>query len=101
MNNNHTPTPWTVKHGNFYEIHGNNIDPIAYIPEWSQGAYDAEFIVRAVNSHEALLDQLKGTAIALHYNVQHEGSGEHFQNCTHPMCVENKKSIAQASERGS
>lgn len=52
----HSPTPWKVWHGeNSLDItpEGNKNHLIASVPEWSQGHYNAEFIVKAVNSFES------------------------------------------------
>lgn len=104
----HTPMPWkhTTQPSGYNEktridcIIGNGGECVASCNSGSApNEANAAFIVCAVNSHEALLEQLKGTAIALHHNVEHEGSGEYFQNCTHPMCIKNQNAIAQAEAK--
>jgi hypothetical protein len=51
-NTKHTPTPWTSKGDQVIED-GEVVADCFQLPEGN-----AEFIVRAVNSHEALLDAL-------------------------------------------
>ena len=63
----HTPTPWEIKklHGNYegYVLLRNTGDGLRRIDFDKDGTFkedDAAFIVRAVNSHEELLEALKG-----------------------------------------
>lgn len=76
---NHTPTPWKVlgryangevKIGSMKPERGNEYCSYALIGTYT----DAEFIVRAVNSHEALVDVVKKLSSMCPSN---EGLGGH------------------------
>jgi hypothetical protein len=85
----HTPTPWKFEVMNnilgiplLYHINRGDI-------EVRSGLADAEFIVRAVNSHEALLETLKSIIESNSYWWQEVGwDDEDFKRAT--------KLIAQA-----
>jgi hypothetical protein len=58
----HTPTPWAIRHGSHYDYIHAPIDNeggigrfVAKLPDDEQGKRDAAFIVRACNSHAALV----------------------------------------------
>ena len=63
----HTPTPWTSG-GTIYEHmcadirQGNLGEPVAQVWQGPHGYANAEFIVRAVNSHDELIFALKTLA---------------------------------------
>ena len=67
MNTEHAPTPWTVLPYHYWlngphgpqrgRIHGPNNEPI--VDDVNPTFADAAFIVRAVNSHAAMLAALK------------------------------------------
>lgn len=89
---NHTPTPWHVEicrqHGeNFDTIlirgHGKQADAInednqtlACLTGRENAAANAAFIVRAVNSHQHLVEALKAIVAALTQPVQTSGLRE-------------------------
>lgn len=57
---------------------------------------NAPLVIRAVNSHEAILVALKDMSKTYHEITQHEG---YFHNCSVPWCVENRAKIAQAEAK--
>lgn len=76
----HTPTPWHLEQTAVYKaIRGKDGEHIGFLsiqePQKEKG--DAEFIVRAVNSHEALLQFAKE-----HHEVcsDCEGTGKIYNN---------------------
>ena len=88
-NDKHTPTPWELHQDEdlkswFIWAKGNMA---ASLPRRTDGVdkANAEFIVRAVNSHEALLNKLKHAQARL---FVHEGNSELYD--------EIGKAIAQA-----
>lgn len=78
----HTPTPWTLN-GQSIEERKTPSCAIAYVYDesddslYTNGKSNAEFIVRAVNSHEALLKFAK-----IHHEVceECEGTGKIYNN---------------------
>jgi len=80
MTTKHTETPWAITHGtqNGWEIHlPNSRNSVICIEAWhgevhlvqrpelqEQFKADGDFIVKAVNSHQALVDALKWIADA-------------------------------------
>src|SRR5882757_8376278 len=77
----HTPTPWTARDAEIYDFNG---DPLRIDNAWiedsfnngdgfaEEGKANAEFIVRAVNSHEMLLEAAKLALVAIRYNSPRE-----------------------------
>lgn len=58
----HTPTPWKVMHNEIgleWNIEAGNELIAVLVPKNQRNLDNAAFIVRAVNSHEALLSALK------------------------------------------
>lgn len=56
----HTPTPWQTDQDGFIEsMAGTYIAEVSSDSDKAEAQADAEFIVRAVNSHEELLDALE------------------------------------------
>jgi hypothetical protein len=60
----HTPTPWSDIHGFLGKAGGHDCDYLKIRSPWREESWDddqeaadnAEFIVRAVNSHDSLVD---------------------------------------------
>lgn len=69
----HTPTPWNiVTEKNYSSIENYEEDvQICKIPLFGEGKADAEFIVRAVNSHEALAAALRDLTSWFKYAKKH------------------------------
>src|SRR5690242_3342565 len=86
----HSPTPWT-KHDNedYATIYAHDDTPLARVQDFQ----DASLIVRAVNSHEALVARLEETA--LYYHKQMHGFSD-FQSCNVPLCEENRAALKLA-----
>lgn len=73
----HTPTPWATEHlkqdwngDASYTMKGAGGEQLmsnpAYYP-WAPDREDADFIVRAVNAHDALVEALERALIAFEY----------------------------------
>lgn len=68
-----TPRPWTVGKTRFgsWGIAGGAFtheSPLAQIQDWDEAAEgDARLIVRAVNSHDALVEALQGALLQIEY----------------------------------
>lgn len=80
----HTPTPWKLSNGindfpsSLFDEHGNHLTDVKGYGQFSeQNHANAAFIVRAVNSHEALLEFAKN-----HHEVcgDCEGTGKIYNN---------------------
>ena len=72
METKHTPTPWKFKQDNIF---GDNLRIVhACFRGDMQDKTDAEFIVRVVNAHEALLKAAKDALDTL-WEVQSRDSG--------------------------
>ena len=57
-NAKHTPTPWFYSNGEVYDIKDNQICLVSYYQDGRVKA-NAAFIVRACNSHDALVEALE------------------------------------------
>ena len=55
----HAPTPWTIDDHRVLDIRDSNGESVARVWRSSPRETNAELIVRAVNSHQALLDALE------------------------------------------
>lgn len=92
MHTKHTPTPWRVSYrattdGNIsYRIVGVTLDSLS--------KENAEFIVRAVNSHEALLDAVKKTMATIADDSVTDAQFRYLLNHEHFHILAN--AIAQA-----
>lgn len=84
----HTPTPWRLTHPCAYGngIYGDENQWIGYtliITEGVAGAQaNADFIVRAVNSHDALVDALQNILNGIDTGVITSDHDEIFANAT-------------------
>jgi hypothetical protein len=88
----HTPTPWTLLPARtLVNLKGPNGEQVGQLPINSA---DAAFIVRAVNSHEALLSACKQAMEDHEFDRQNESYGL-MQATVNRM----KKAIAQAEAR--
>ena len=93
----HTPTPLIGK----LEVHQNQDHYLLFDGDNAIAkVYDEEkanLIVRAVNSHEALLETIRWMAQTLHqaYHVDHPGT---FRECKKNVCDAATQAIAQAAE---
>lgn len=73
----HTPTPWDVtdmriEHKRGQILLTSGLKVVATVPSNKDGEADAAFIVRAVNYHDALVNELKNAARVLKkegYNI--------------------------------
>jgi hypothetical protein len=89
MSDKHTPTPWKLIKGiNQYDVNGSD-NNLVMGQLFTQGVppniEDTAFIVRAVNSHEALLEIAKWVAAG-------------HATCN-DIVIKAQKAIAQAEER--
>ena len=98
----HTPTPWAIRHGSHYDYIHAPIDNgggigrfVAKLPDDEQGKRDAAFIVRACNSHAALVAALEAVAdYAVALDFERNG---HQVNA--PECIQlARAALAQAKE---
>ena len=83
MNTEHAPTPWTVLPYQYVlnepqrgRIHGPNNEPI--VDDANPTFADATFIVRAVNSHAAMLAALEWALCHVRFSGGPEGDAETF-----------------------
>lgn len=105
----HTLTPWNREDGGEDNrgsvIFGPNGETIAETTGLSfdgengddEDRSNAEFIVRAVNSHKGLVMRLKDMAKKYHEMTSHNG---YFHNCEVSWCKDNREAIAQAEGEG-
>ena len=75
----HTPTPWTefIVNSNFNAgictKGGKPVAMVCHQDSEEEANANVEFIVHAVNSHDALLDALKGIVRSVSMNCQEHG----------------------------
>lgn len=87
----HTPLPWEIlPYSNLARIHGANDEPV--VDDFNPSFEDAEFIIRAVNSHEELLDLCK----CLLFEVFGTNNPT---NAKHPLAARGVQAIAKAERK--
>lgn len=99
MKTQHTPThlqlPLKSSQMSAYLIqdaNGTNVIKIENLNQ--QDCYTLEsLIVRAVNSHQDLINRLHATTVEWHFSEHHSGS---FNDCQISRCMMNRQAIAQA-----
>ena len=98
----HTPTPWEARfipaqagQDSTYEIVRTGCDTAIATVHWPGLPLeaDAEFIVRAVNSHDDLLAALELVAPELHRLYLHSRT---FKECDFPECEQARAAIDKA-----
>ena len=96
-----TPRPWSVEEfkPNTLSIVGRIEQDVckevvtqASVPGWQE---DAELIVRAVNSHDALVEALVDAAAQCH-SIHWMTAGARFADCALPSCSKYRNALRQA-----